>query len=57
MQESRSRGVEVEAVLLTITPSDLLEEFGLVTFTKLSSVNFEVLVPKECVCGGGGGYF
>lgn len=54
MQESRSRGVEVEAVLLTITPSDLLEEFGLVTFTKLSSVNFEVLVPKECVCVWGG---
>lgn len=46
MQESRNQGVEAEAGLLTITPSDLLEEFGLFVLTKLSSVNLEVLVPK-----------
>lgn len=47
MQESRNQRVEAEAVLLTITPGDLLEEFGLFILTKLSSVNFEVLVLKQ----------
>lgn len=44
--ESRNQGFEVEAVLLTITPSVLLEEFCLFILTKWSPVNFEILVPK-----------
>lgn len=44
--KSRNQGVAAGMVLPSITPSDLLEEFGLPILLTLSSMGFEVLILK-----------
>lgn len=44
--KSRNQGVEAGMVLPSVTPSDLLEEFGLPILMTLSSMGFEVLILK-----------
>lgn len=46
MHVSGNQAMQVGAFPITITPSNTLEEFVLLTDTNLGSVDWEVLVPK-----------